>query len=126
MNCFVRPPIIHRTVSDIHRVFCEEQPIICEHVNRIFNHHIRRNRFIPRQLCCEFNDCCVENIGCCPNMPFAGIQPLFGEPQFADMAEIPGPQVGPQFTGMDGMAGPQPGTPAFDFQQGQFRRSRRL
>jgi len=59
-------------------------------------------------------------------MPFAGTQPFFGEPQFADMAGMPGPQVGPQFTGMEGMPEPQAGTPAFDFQQGQFRRSRRV
>ena len=126
MNCFVRPPIVFRTTSDIHRTFCEEQPIICEHVNRIFNHHIRRNRFIPRQSCCEFHDCCVENIGCCPNMPFAGNQPFIGEPQFGEMAGIPGPQVGPQFANMEGMPGPQAGPPTFDFQQGQFRRNRRV
>jgi len=124
MNFFVRPPIVFRTVSDIHRTFVVEQPIICEHVNRIFNHHIRRNRFIPRQSCCEFNDCCEENIGCCPNMPCAGAQPFVGGAQFGDMAGFPGPQVGPQFDGMAGVP-VQEGQQAFGFEQEQFRRRRR-
>lgn len=73
-NVIVNPPIIHRRVNDIHRVFITEQPHIIEDQTRIFNHHILRHTCCVRPMCCEFNDCQVQNccpipgigMGCCP------------------------------------------------------------
>ena len=121
MNFFARPPIVIRTVSNFHRTFVEEQPIICEHVNCIYNHHIKRNCFIPREVCCEHNDCCVENIGCCPNMPGPGTQPFFDE----QMPGVAGQQGAQPFAGMANMPGAQAGQQPFDFMQGPFRKARR-
>jgi len=120
MNFFVRPPVVFRTFSNFHRTFVVEQPIICEHVNRIFNHHIKRNCFIPRELCCEHHDCTVENVGCCPNMPCQGQQPMFGEQQMPGMFDNCQQFGDQQFPGMQGT---QANAQQFDFTQGPFRRN---
>lgn len=61
----VNPPIVQTQYNEVHRVFVTEQPIICETQTKFVNHHIKRNCFTPRNVCCEENRFCEENIGCC-------------------------------------------------------------
>lgn len=92
----VNPPIIHRRVRDINRVFVTEQPHIIEDQTRIFNHHILRHTCCVRPSCSEFNSFSEEN--CC-NIPLPG--PGCGVPGCGVPGVGPGPigqgPVGPGF-----------------------------
>lgn len=103
----VNPPIIHRRVRDINRVFITEQPHIIEDQTRIFNQHILRHTCCVRPTCCEFNSCCVEN--CC-NIPGI-VDPCCG-PVCPGQCGSMGPGFGGQM-GPDVPMGPGPGGPGF-------------
>lgn len=51
----------------IHRQIIHEVPHVCPINTRIINHHIYRHTYSPCYTCCEENEICNVNEGCCDN-----------------------------------------------------------
>ena len=51
----------------IHREIMHEVPHVCPINTRIINHHIYRHTYSPCYTCCEENEICNVNEGCCGN-----------------------------------------------------------
>lgn len=51
----------------IHREILHEVPHVCPINTRIVNHHIYRHTYSPCYTCCEENEICNVNQGCCGN-----------------------------------------------------------
>lgn len=51
----------------IHREIMHEVPHVCPINTRIVNHHIYRHTYSPCYTCCEENEICNINQGCCNN-----------------------------------------------------------
>ena len=51
----------------IHREIMHEVPHVCPINTRIINHHIYRHTYTPCYTCCEENEICNINEGCCGN-----------------------------------------------------------
>ena len=51
----------------IHRQIIHEVPHLCPINTRIINHHIYRHTYSPCYTCCEENEICNVNEGCCGN-----------------------------------------------------------
>ncbi len=49
----------------IHREILHEVPHVCPINTRIINHHIYRHTYSPCYTCCEENEVCNVNEGCC-------------------------------------------------------------
>lgn len=49
----------------VHRNFVHEVPHVCPINTRIINHHIYRHTYSPCYTCCEENEVCNVNEGCC-------------------------------------------------------------
>ncbi len=51
----------------IHREFVHEVPHICPINTKIVNHHIYKHTYSPCYTCCEENEICNIDQGCCNN-----------------------------------------------------------
>lgn len=51
----------------IHREILHEVPHVCPINTRIINHHIYKHTYSPCYTCCEENEICNINEGCCSN-----------------------------------------------------------
>lgn len=51
----------------IHREIIHNVPHVCPINTRIINHHIYRHTYSPCYTCCEENEVCNVNDGCCGN-----------------------------------------------------------
>ena len=70
MNCCeqVCPSVCEMPREKVcHRYFCYNVPHIVPCNTRIINHHIFRHTYSPCYTCCEENDYCNVNEGCCNN-----------------------------------------------------------
>jgi len=51
----------------IHREIMHEVPHVCPINTRIINHHVYKHTYSPCYTCCEENEICNVNQGCCGN-----------------------------------------------------------
>ena len=51
----------------IHREIMHEVPHVCPINTRIINHHVYKHTYSPCYTCCEENEVCNINEGCCNN-----------------------------------------------------------
>jgi len=64
----VMPPVYECPQErQIHRQIIHEVPHVCPINTRIINHHIYRHTYSPCYTCCEENEICNVNEGCCGN-----------------------------------------------------------
>lgn len=68
MNGIVMPPVYECPRERvIHREIMHEVPHVCPINTRIINHHIYKHTYSPCYTCCEENEVCNINEGCCNN-----------------------------------------------------------
>lgn len=68
MPGLVMPPVYECPQERIiHREIMHEVPHVCPINTRIVNHHIYRHTYSPCYTCCEENEICNINEGCCNN-----------------------------------------------------------
>ena len=68
MTGMVAPPVYECPRERvIHREIVHEVPHVCPINTRIINHHIYRHTYSPCYTCCEENEVCNVNEGCCGN-----------------------------------------------------------
>ena len=63
-NTMTLQPIVSRRTNVVHRYFVINQPYICENETQFVNHYVKRNQYIPRNICSEVNTYAEENCGC--------------------------------------------------------------
>lgn len=68
MTGMVTPPVYECPRERvIHREIVHEVPHVCPINTRIINHHIYKHTYSPCYTCCEENEVCNINEGCCGN-----------------------------------------------------------
>lgn len=68
MPGIVMPPVYECPKERvIHREIMHEVPHVCPVNTRIINHHIYKHTYSPCYTCCEENEVCNINEGCCNN-----------------------------------------------------------
>lgn len=66
MPGIVTPPVYECPEERIiHREIVHQVPHICPVNTRIINHHIYKHTYSPCYTCCEENEICNVNEGCC-------------------------------------------------------------
>ena len=65
MGCTCEPVYECPEERVCHRYICYEVPHIKPCNTRIINHHIYKHTFTPCNTCCEENEICNVNEGCC-------------------------------------------------------------
>ena len=66
MPGIVCPPVYECPVEKcIHRQIVHEVPHVCPVNTKIINHHIYKHTYSPCYTCCEENEVCNVNEGCC-------------------------------------------------------------
>mgnify|MGYP003396051195 FL=1 len=66
MHGIVTPPVYECPEERIiHREIVHQVPHICPVNTRIINHHIYKHTYSPCYTCCEENEICNVNEGCC-------------------------------------------------------------
>ena len=66
MTGIVTPPVYECPEERIiHREIVHQVPHICPVNTRIINHHIYKHTYSPCYTCCEENEICNVNEGCC-------------------------------------------------------------